>query len=656
VIDNLTIDKIFSAANIVEVVGDFVTLKRKGANYQACCPFHNEKTPSFVVSPSKGLFKCFGCGKGGNAVTFVMAHENISYVDALKYVARKYNIEVEEHELTEEEVRRNDNRESMMVASSWAADYFKEQLLNGEEGRTVGMSYFRHRGVSDVSIEKFQLGYCPGGGDTMTQAALKAGYKEEFLSSTGLTIVREQGGYYDRFSGRVMFPVHSVSGRVVAFGGRTLRTDKNVAKYLNSPESEIYHKSSQLYGLFQAKRAITHDDCAILVEGYTDVISMFQSGVENVVASSGTSLTEGQIALIARFTKNVTVIYDGDAAGVKASLRGIDMILAAGLNVRVVPLPEGEDPDSFARARNSTELKEYIRSNEEDFISFKTRILLADSGGDPIRKAALITDIVGTISVIPDPITRSVFVKTCSKLLDVDEQLLVNEVAHKRISHSGDREAVEFVRRQQQQARTEAQAGPQAAIKPVKGGSSMEELEKEIIRYLLKYGESSFEYKEGKTIVEFNVADAITGDLENNGITLSNRAYDTIYRLYLTLRGEGTMDMRRFVDHPDPEVSNAAVDILTSGDNYPISKLWKRHDIVVEQEADRLSTDIPRLVLLYKSKAIEKISRQLESELAAAADDGEGGNDEAEVEIMRRIALLNREKAALAKKLSRIIL
>ncbi|MDR0511401.1 MAG: DNA primase [Rikenellaceae bacterium] len=655
-IDNLTIDKIFSAANIVEVVGDFVTLKRKGANYQACCPFHNEKTPSFVVSPSKGLFKCFGCGKGGNAVTFVMAHENISYVDALKYVARKYNIEVEEHELTEEEVRRNDNRESMMVASSWAADYFKEQLLNGEEGRTVGMSYFRHRGVSDVSIEKFQLGYCPGGGDTMTQAALKAGYKEEFLSSTGLTIVREQGGYYDRFSGRVMFPVHSVSGRVVAFGGRTLRTDKNVAKYLNSPESEIYHKSSQLYGLFQAKRAITHDDCAILVEGYTDVISMFQSGVENVVASSGTSLTEGQIALIARFTKNVTVIYDGDAAGVKASLRGIDMILAAGLNVRVVPLPEGEDPDSFARARNSTELKEYIRSNEEDFISFKTRILLADSGGDPIRKAALITDIVGTISVIPDPITRSVFVKTCSKLLDVDEQLLVNEVAHKRISHSGDREAVEFVRRQQQQARTEAQAGPQAAIKPVKGGSSMEELEKEIIRYLLKYGESSFEYKEGKTIVEFNVADAITGDLENNGITLSNRAYDTIYRLYLTLRGEGTMDMRRFVDHPDPEVSNAAVDILTSGDNYPISKLWKRHDIVVEQEADRLSTDIPRLVLLYKSKAIEKISRQLESELAAAADDGEGGNDEAEVEIMRRIALLNREKAALAKKLSRIIL
>ena len=448
-IDKATIDRIFAAANIVEVVGDFVTLKKKGINYQACCPFHNEKTPSFVVSPSKGLFKCFGCGKGGNAVTFVMEHENMTYPEALKYVARKYGIEVAEREQTPEEVRRNDDRESMMVVSSYAADYFVRTLHDTPEGQSIGIGYFRERGFSDATIRKFGLGYCPDGGDTFTRQALADGYKEEFLVGTGLTIKRETGGYYDRFCGRVMFPIHGISGRVTAFGGRTMRTDKKVAKYLNSPESEIYHKSDVLYGIYFAKRAITQQDCCILVEGYTDVISMHQSGIENVVASSGTSLTDGQIRLIGRFTRNVTVIYDGDSAGIKASLRGIDMILKDGLNVRVVLLPDGDDPDSFARKHNATELRDFILSHEEDFISFKTRLLLAEAAGDPLRKAALIADIVQSISVIPDAITRSVYTRECSRQMEIDEQILLREIALRRVEHTAGSEAKEFIRNQE---------------------------------------------------------------------------------------------------------------------------------------------------------------------------------------------------------------
>ena len=348
-IDRATIDRIYAAADIVEVVSDFVTLRKKGVNYQACCPFHNEKTPSFIVSPTKGLFKCFGCGKGGNAVTFVMEHEKMSYVEALKYVAKKYGIEVHEKPLTEEEQRHNDDRESMMILNSFAADYFRYALHDTDEGRSVGMSYFRSRGFTDATIEKFQLGYCPRGGDTFTQAALKAGYKEEFLTATGLTIKKENNSYWDRFSERVIFPIHTMSGRVLAFGGRTLRTDKHVAKYQNSPESEIYSKKMTLYGIFFAKKAIAQLKNAILVEGYTDVISMHQAGVENVVASSGTSLTVEQVKLLRRFTENVTVIYDGDSAGIKASLRGIDMILREGLNVRVVLLPDGEDSEPTKR-------------------------------------------------------------------------------------------------------------------------------------------------------------------------------------------------------------------------------------------------------------------------------------------------------------------
>ncbi len=651
-IDRATLDRIYASANIVEVVSDFITLRKKGVNYQACCPFHSEKTPSFVVSPSKGLYKCFGCGKGGNAVTFVMEHEGLGYVDALKYVAKKYGITVEEKELTPEEQRRNDDRESMMVVSSYASDYFRDALHKTDEGRSVGLSYLRSRGMTDATIERFQLGFCPAAGDKFTRDAMSSGYKEEFLTATGLTIKRETGGFYDRFAGRVMFPIHSISGRVVGFGGRTLRTDKNVAKYLNSPESQIYHKSALLYGLFFAKKAITQDDCCILVEGYTDVISMHQAGVENVVASSGTSLTEEQIRLIGRFTRNVTVIYDGDPAGIKASLRGIDMILREGLNVRVVLLPEGEDPDSFARAHSASELKEYIRAREEDFLSFKTRVLLADSQGDPLKKAALINDIVQSIAEIPDPVIRSVYIKECARQMEVDDALLTSEVARKRLSYRGDAQTTEFIRNQQAVQRQQEQAAQ--PLRAVTAGSSIEEIEKELIKYLLRYGDRNFDFKEGRTIVSLNVAEVIITDLQNNGISFRDARYQALYTTYLELYAEGPVGpegMHRFINHPDPAAANAAVDILTADSNYIASKMWKKHDIAVDTEEDRLSEAVPRAVILYKSKAIDLIINQLKAQLR-----DESLSDEALSDITFRIAALNRERIVISKKVSRLVL
>ncbi len=431
-IDQATIDKIFDAAHIEEVVGDYVTLKKRGANYMACCPFHSEKTPSFVVSPAKNIFKCFGCGKAGNPVTFVMEHETLGYVDALKLLAKKYNIEVKERELSPEEQQHNNDRESMMVTAAYAQDYFSKTLHTHADGKNIGMPYFAERGFTQKTIEKFQLGYCLDSRAAFSNTALRDGYKKEFLVKTGLSIERDNGDLVDRFYGRVMFPIHSLSGRVIGFGGRTLKTDKTVAKYVNSPESEIYHKSNTLYGVFFAKKAMVQQDKCFLVEGYTDVISMHQAGIENVVASSGTSLTTEQIRLIKRFTPNITVLYDGDSAGIKASLRGIDMLLEEGMSVKTLLLPDGEDPDSFARSRSASEFTAFIDEHEEDFISFKTKILLSDTKNDPIKKAALIGDIVRSISVIPDAIPRSVYIKECSKLMDIGEEVLTSEVAKLR--------------------------------------------------------------------------------------------------------------------------------------------------------------------------------------------------------------------------------
>lgn len=656
-IDRETVDRIYAAANIVEIIGDYVTLKRKGVNYQACCPFHNEKTPSFVVSPSKGVYKCFGCGKGGNAVTFLMEHEGIAYPEALKMVAKRYGIEVKEKELTPEEARRNDDRESMFALNGWAADYFARYLHHESEGMSVGMTYFRQqRGMTDATIEKFGLGFCPARGDRMSKDALAAGYKEEFLLSTGLSLKRESdGSLFDRFHDRVMFPVHNISGRIVAFGGRTLRTDKKVAKYQNSPESEIYSKKRELYGLYFAKKAIQQQDFAILVEGYTDVISMHQAGVENVVASSGTSLTTEQIRLLNRFTKNITVIYDGDSAGIHASLRGIDMILREGMNVRVVLLPEPEDPDSFARSHTAAELQEYIGANEQDFLAFKAELLLKDAHGDPIRKAALIGDMVQSIAQIPDPIQRSVYIKECARIMEIDEQILISEVARKRLSTTGDRETDEFVQRQTA-LRRETPPEPEVEyVKQVEAGSSTDALERELCKYLLKCGHCSFDFKEGRNMVACNVAEVIFDELADGDLTFRNPKYDKIRAAYLEQwqqSGVGVeVPARLFTSHEDPEVCDTSVDLLTSEDNYVASELWKRKEVHVESEAEMLAVGVPKAVALYKTKVIEGLIKECRAKL-----DATGLSDEEEVEIMQRLSALNRAKVTMARKLQRLIL
>lgn len=662
-IDRETIDRIYAAANIVDIVGDYVTLKRAGTNYKACCPFHNEKTPSFVVSPAKGLFKCFGCGKGGNAVTFLMEHERITYPEALKMVAKRYGIEVREKELTPEEEQRHDDRESMFALNGWAQDYFVNFLHNDPEGLSVGMSYFRQkRGMTDATIRKFGLGFCPAQGNRMSQDALRAGYREQYLLGTGLSLKSERNAeLYDRFRDRVMFPIHNISGRIVGFGGRTLRTDKQVAKYQNSPESEIYSKKRELYGLYFAKKAIQQMDCAILVEGYTDVISMHQAGVEHVVASSGTSLTTDQIRLLSRFTRNITVIYDGDSAGIHASLRGIDMILKEGLNVRVVLLPEPEDPDSFARSHTAEQLQQYISDNEQDFLAFKAKLLLEDAQGDPIKKAGLIGDMVQSIAQIPDPIQRAVYIKECAHTMDVDENILISEVARKRLSTTGDHETDEFLRRQanrmhrQQEQVQPAQQPAVAYRKQVTAGSGTDTLERELIRYLLKYGHRSFEFKEGRNMVPCNVAEVIFTELGSDQIVFSNAVYAQImetYRRQWAETGVGIeVPLHLFLNHENPEVCNMAVDILTEEDNYIPSQLWQKKDIHIESEAEMLALGVPKAVTLYKSKVVEELIKGLQAKLA----EGSLGEEEEE-ELLKKLSNYNRVKVTIATKLNRLIL
>ena len=657
-IDRATVDRIYAAADIVEVISDYVTLKRKGVNYQACCPFHNEKTPSFVVSPSKGVYKCFGCGKGGNAVTFIMEQESVSYPEALKIVAKRYGIEVEEREQTEEDVRRNNDRESMFALNGWVAEYFAKYLTESQEGRSVGLSYLaQKRGFTDATIKKFGLGFCSAEGDAMTKATLSAGYKEEFLLSTGLALRRENDTRLrDRFRDRVIFPVHNISGRVVAFGGRTLRTDKSVAKYQNSPESEIYSKKRELYGLYFAKKAIQQHDYAIMVEGYTDVISMHQAGVENVVASSGTSLTTEQIQLLHRFTRNITVIYDGDSAGIKASLRGIDMILKEGMNVRVVLLPPEHDPDSFARANTADQVREYIRNNEEDFLTFKAKLMLAEAGRDPIKRSAVVTDMVQSIVQIPDSIQRSVFIKECANIMNVDEGVLIAEVARKRVQQAGGgREAEEFMRRQQRYVQVQQPTVEIDITKPTEAGSSVDALEYELVKYLLKSGHKYYEILEARNVVQINIADEIFQNLDADNITFTNPIYQNIlttYREQWLQLGVGVkVPEQYFVNHIDPEVCNMAVDILTSDDNYVPSELWRRKDVHVESEVEILSIGVPKAIMLYRSKVVE---RMIKIQLQRLADDSL--SEQERDECVMQLTKLNNVKTAISKESQRLIL
>jgi DNA primase len=617
-IDSSTIERILDVANISDVVSEFVTLKKRGVNQLGLCPFHNEKTPSFTVSPAKGIFKCFGCGKGGNSVNFIMELEQLSYPEAIRWLARKYHIEIDEKEETQEEKALKDERESMMIVSAFAQKYFSNYLLKENEGRTVGLSYLRERGIRDDIITKFELGFCPDGKDQFSQAAQREGYKLEFLEKTGLTIKREDW-IRDRFGGRVIFPVHNLAGRVIAFGGRTLTNDKKVAKYLNSPESEIYHKGKTLYGIYQAKRDITRLDKCFLVEGYTDVLSFHQAGIENVVASSGTSLTIEQIRLIRRFTPNITIVYDGDDAGVKASLRGIDMVLEEGINVKVLPLPKGEDPDSFARSMSAGELTDYIRSKETDFIKFKTQLLMETVENDPVSKAKLINEIVRSIAVIPDTITRTLYIKECSRLMDVQEAVLYAEIRKIQNKQSEDHTRKELHDLQAQAAKPVALPVERKAVNPY------ETEEREIIRFLLKYFHevvhSEFDEETNQTHV-YLVSYYVISELENDNLVSVNPKVNRILNeMKLNLENPDFDPIRHFTQHPDNEVSEYASNLLS--EKYVESKRWSKAGAFIETEAELIGILVPKLVQEYKLKNVKVLLKNLEHQINLASKNKE---------------------------------
>jgi DNA primase len=604
-----TIDQIQQSIDVVEVIGDFVTLKRKGHYYSGCCPFHNEKTPSFTVTPSKGIYKCFGCGKGGDAIQFIMEHEGASYVEAMAYMAKKYNIEIKEEELSEEQNVEQSEKDSMLVVTNYASQYYVDQLWNSEDGKSIGLSYFKERGFRDETIKKFELGFSHDQWDGFTKDAVAKGYKTEFLTKTGLSIERDNANdstekkFFDRFRGRVMFPIHNVAGRVIAFGARILKTDKTQAKYLNSTESVVYHKSKVLYGLYQAKQAIRKEEECLLVEGYTDVVSLHQSGVENVVASSGTSLTEDQIKLIKRYTPNITILYDGDSAGIKAALRGVDLILQQDMNVSIVVFPEGEDPDSYVQKIGPTAFKEYIKNTKRDFISFKTAISLKEVGSDPIKRAEVIKDIVESIAKVPDAIKRSVFFRECSKLLEIDEQILISEYNKKAIQ-KGQQEAKKW--ENDRNAFAQLPELPELELPDLVVKLSLEEEslkmhEREMIRYLLNYASSSME-------TEMPLSDYLIHELQD--IEFKNPAYDYIIKhiIEIRLRGEQVL-YAYFLQQDQPQyVRDAAIDLLST--KFHLSENWEKFQIIVPKEIDILNTVVPKTVLRLKRVVLKCMIRE----------------------------------------------
>ena len=629
-IDPSTIERILDSANISDVVSEFVTLKKRGVNQLGLCPFHNEKTPSFTVSPAKGIFKCFGCGKGGNSVNFIMELEQLSYPDALRWLAKKFHIEIEEKEESQEEKALKDERESMMIVSAFAQRYFSRFMLNENEGRTIGLSYLRERGIRDDIITKFELGYCPDGKDLFTQAATREGYKMDFLEKTGLTIKREDW-VRDRFGGRVIFPVHNVAGRVIAFGGRTLTNDKKVAKYLNSPESEIYHKGRTLYGIYQAKRDITKLDKCYLVEGYTDVLSFHQAGIENVVASSGTSLTIDQIRLIRRFTPNITIVYDGDDAGIKASLRGIDMVLEEGINVKVLPLPRGEDPDSFARSMSASQLSEYIKSKETDFIKFKTQLLMETVEDDPVSKARLINEIVHSISVIPDAITRTIYIKECSRLMDVQEAILYSEIRKIQNKQSEDHTRKELQEIQIQATKPIVPASEKMIPNP------FETEEREIIRILLKhFHNEAFEFEDEETheVNKYTVGSYVLNELHSDGlISINHKVRDILLIMEENLENKDFDPIKFFTQHPDSEISQYASNLLA--EKYVESKRWSKGGAFIESESDLLSLLVPKLVQEYKSKKVNLMLTDLANQMGKVQGDDFEKLKELQIQYMK---------------------
>ena len=699
-IDQATIDRILDAAQITDVVSDFVTLRKRGVNYVGLCPFHEDKTPSFYVSPSKGLCKCFACGKGGNVVHFIMEHEQMSYPEALKYLAKKYGIEIKERELSSEEKMVQSERESLFIVNNFARDYFQNILRNHVDGRSIGMAYFRNRGFRDDIIEKFQLGYCTESHDALAQEALKKGYKKDYLIKTGLCYETDDHRLRDRFWGRVIFPVHTLSGKVVAFGGRVLASaTKGVkVKYVNSPESEIYHKSNELYGIYFAKQAIVKQDRCFLVEGYTDVISMHQSGIENVVASSGTALTPGQIRMIHRFTNNMTVLYDGDAAGIKASIRGIDMLLEEGMNIKVCLLPDGDDPDSFARKHNAAEFQDFIQKHETDFIRFKTNLLLEDAGKDPIKRAELIGNLVQSISIIPEAIVRDVYIKECAQLLRVEDKLLVSEVAKRREAQAGKQaERLERERRSANAARANTEAGvnggsalssetpppvsagyPEEAFPPAgfppeagtpfppseeyvsfipqegKEGQEFYKYERLILQMMVRYGERvmcNITNEEGQEI-PITVIEYIINDLKEDDLAFHN----PLHRQMLSeaaerIHHEGFVAERYFLAHADTVISKLSVELISN--RYQLSKYHSKTQKIVTDE-DRLYELVPTLMVNFKYAIVSEELKHI----MFALQDPAVVNDEAQCNsIMKRYKELQEIKIIMAKKLGdRVVL
>lgn len=620
-IDKATVDRILDAADIVEVVSDFVSLKRRGANYVGLCPFHNEKTPSFSVSKSKGICHCFSCGKGGSPVNFIMEHEQMSYYEALKYLAQKYHIEIHERELTDKERAEQSERESMLIINETANKIFEDNLFNTPDGKEIGLPYFNERGFSPAIIKKFRLGYSLDNRSALYKSLSSKGYNPRLIFETGLCVDDKHGGGFDRFKGRAMFPVINVAGKIIAFGGRTLKHEP--AKYINSPESTIYKKSNELYGLFQAKHSIVKNDKCYLVEGYADVISMHQSGFENTVASSGTSLTEGQIRLIHRFTNNVTVLYDGDAAGIKASLRSIDLLLAEGLNIKVLLLPDGDDPDSFSRKHSTSEIETYIKENETDFIQFKMHILLEGTKDDPIKKSAVIQDVIKSIAVIPFPITRSIYTKECSRRLEIDEQILLNEI--EKIIAQNKRKDLERKQKEKNLAQIDNAQTINNEISEIQiseddksrskvgipnSNSSYEDIlfpyEKTIIKYIIKYGLSDFceASDENGDIIQLSVLNYISNEFNTDNIQFTNSTFALIFKEAVSISAEFSEAYNAFI----PKLNETADKMYQQGIDEIKQSQKGIEDIETREKLlkERIDNEKARQLTEFKINYLEK--------------------------------------------------
>lgn len=608
-INDATIQDIKNRIDIVDVIGDFVSLKKVGGNYRALSPFTNEKSPSFYVSPSKEIFKCFSSGKGGDAIAFVMEVEGINYIEALKYLAQKYGIEIQEEELTDEQIEAQNERDSLFIVLNFANEYFKKILHEHEEGKSIGLSYFKERGFTESTIKKFDLGYTLDEWDGLLKAAKAKGHTEAMLEKAGLILKPEENKTYDRFRGRVVFPIHNVAGKVIAFGARTLRKDKKQPKYINSPETEVYHKSNILYGLYQARQAIRNADVCFLVEGYTDVISLHQSGVENVVSSSGTSLTKEQIQLISRYTKNITVLYDGDSAGIKASFRGIDMILENDLDVKAVVFPEGEDPDSYSRSMSSEVFQKYLEDNAQDFITFKTNIL-TDGGKqvDPVKKVQIIRDVIESISLIPDGIKRSVYIQSCANQLDIEEQVLISELNKILIQKQRkDRQSRDRDEHQAEALMPESAAPKKKEVLKL----TSYHVERECLRLLVNYGNEPFDE-------EMSVAEFVLQETES--ITFEDEMIEKTFNKAAGIVSKGEkLAPDQFISPHDPAMSKLVIDLLEM--KYFVSEGWeKKHKIGIVHESEDLPEAAYKLVLRLKKKKLEKLISQTDESLKNSKD------------------------------------